>query len=159
MPHSHNSIFQPNLQFIPIQISHSLTSLKISHGLSNSLTAFPVAAFRQLISLRELDLSNNHLSQISDTSFHFLSNLRTLELNDNAINDIQKGTFQGDHHERLENILLNFNNLKSIQQHTFVDLKVSAVYERENRSYRWHRKLKHAVVHFALVIRHLVNFN
>lgn len=101
-----------------------MTSLKISHGLATSLTAFPGPAFRQLISLRQLDLSNNHLTSISDTSFHFLSNLRTLELNDNAIGEIHKGTFQGDHHAQLENIRLNFNNLKVIQQHTFVDLKV-----------------------------------
>lgn len=77
-----------------LQIGHSLTSLKISHGFDSSLTAFPTQSFRTLTSLHELDLSNNHLKSISDTSFHFLQNLRTVELNDNAIERISKGTFQ-----------------------------------------------------------------
>lgn len=106
------------------QISHSLTSLKISHGLTNSITSFPVA-LRPLTSLQYLDLSNNRLSSISDASLHFLTSLRTLELNDNAIDQILKGTFQGDHHSNLQFIALNFNNMKHIEQHTFVDLKVN----------------------------------
>lgn len=108
------------------KISHSLTSLKISHGLSSSITSFPVA-IRPLSSLQYLDLSNNRLSSISDASLHFLTNLKILELNDNAIEQIAKGTFQGDHHSNLQFIGLNFNNIRNIEQHTFVDLKVKKI--------------------------------
>lgn len=74
--------------------------------------------------MRSLDLSNNHLTSVSDASFLSLNNLRTLELNDNLIEQIAKGTFQGDVHTNLESIALHFNNIKQVQQHTFVDLKV-----------------------------------
>ncbi|XP_055324765.1 chaoptin [Sitodiplosis mosellana] len=105
------------------EIGHSLTSLKIAHGLSGSFTAFPAQSFRTLTSLQELDLSNNQLKSISDTSFHFLNNLRTVELNDNVIEKISKGTFQGDIHSKLEILALHYNSMKKIEENTFVDLK------------------------------------
>lgn len=77
-----------------MQIGHSLTSLKISHGFGNTVTSFPSQSIRSLTSLQELDFSNNRFKIISDTSFHFLHNLKHLELNDNAIDQVLKGTFQ-----------------------------------------------------------------
>lgn len=59
-----------------------------------------------------------------DTSFHFLKKLKNLELQDNIIEQVYKGTFQGDIHSNLETISMSFNNIRGIQQHTFVDLPV-----------------------------------
>lgn len=120
------------------QISHSLSSLKISHGLSSEIISFPIA-LRPLTSLQNLDLSNNHLSSLSETSLHFLTNLRTLELNDNSIDQISKGTFQGDHHSSLQLISLNFNLIRRIEQHTFVDLKVMNDIRRKKMKRKSHQ--------------------
>lgn len=104
------------------EIGHSLLSLKIAHGLSAQMTQLP--DIRELTSLKELDLSNNRLKSISDTAFHFLRNLETLELNDNQIEQLQKGTFQRDIHQKLGEVAIEFNSLRHISTHTFVDLEV-----------------------------------
>ncbi|KAK9879164.1 hypothetical protein WA026_004016 [Henosepilachna vigintioctopunctata] len=103
-------------------IGHSLVSLKLSHGLSTNMQNIPADALKQLTNLEELDLSNNRIRNVPDTSIHFLKKLKTLELQDNVIENLQKGTFQGDIHDDLENIYLSFNNIKSLKQHTFVEL-------------------------------------
>lgn len=103
-------------------IGHSLVSLKIAHGLSALMTQLP--DIRELTSLTHLDLSNNRLKSISETSFHFLKNLQVLELNDNQIEQISKGTFQRDIHQKLEEIAIEFNSLRHISTHSFVDLEV-----------------------------------
>ncbi|XP_057660248.1 chaoptin isoform X3 [Diorhabda carinulata] len=105
-----------------IDIAHSLKHLKLSHGLSSSLTVIPVDSIKVLSNLKELDLSNNKLKTMPETSFHFLKQLEKLELQDNNIEIIHKGTFQGDIHEDLEEIYLSFNSIKLIGQHTFVHL-------------------------------------
>lgn len=105
------------------EIGHSLVSLKIAHGLSAQMTQLP-NDIRELTSLKELDLSNNRLKSIGDNAFHFLKNLETLELNDNLIEQLQKGTFQRDIHQKLEEVALEFNSLRLISMHTFVDLEV-----------------------------------
>lgn len=74
------------------QVGHSLTSLRISRGLS--MDSIPVAAFKALKSLEELDLTNNRLTKVPDTSFHNLKNLRVVEMHDNLIDQLSKGTFQ-----------------------------------------------------------------
>lgn len=103
-------------------IGHSLVSLKIAHGLSAQMTQLP--DIRDLTSLTHLDLSNNRLKSISETSFHFLKNLQVIELNDNQIEHILKGTFQRDIHQQLEEISMEFNSLRNIGMHSFVDLEV-----------------------------------
>lgn len=103
-------------------IGHSLMSLKIAHGLSAQMTQLP--DIRELTSLRELDLSNNRLKTISDNAFHFLKSLVVLELNDNQIEVLAKGTFQRDFHQKLEEVSLEFNSLKTLSTHSFVDLEV-----------------------------------
>lgn len=105
------------------EIGHSLISLKIAHGLSSLMTQMP--DIRELTSLQELDFSNNRLKSIGDNSFHFLKNLEVLELDDNQIEQLQKGTFQRDIHQKLEEISIEFNSLKHISTHSFVDLEVS----------------------------------
>lgn len=77
-----------------LEIGHSLTSIRMSHALASSVTAFPVKPFSYLTSLRYLDLSNNRLKSVGDTSFHFMKPLRTLDLSDNQIEGVAKGTFQ-----------------------------------------------------------------
>lgn len=104
------------------EIGHSLVSLKIAHGFSSQMTQLP--DLRDLTSLSELDLSNNRLKTISDTAFHFLKNLEVLELNDNQIEQLQKGTFQRDIHQKLEEIAMEFNSLRHVTTHSFVDLEV-----------------------------------
>lgn len=105
-----------------VEIGHSLVSLKIAHGLSPQMTQLP--DIRELTSLTHLDLSNNRLKSISDFAFHFLKNLQKLELNDNQIELLAKGTFQRDIHQKLEEISVEFNNLRHISTHSFVDLEV-----------------------------------
>ncbi|CAH1176590.1 unnamed protein product [Phaedon cochleariae] len=103
-------------------IGHSLTHLKLSHALSSSFSNVPIDAISVLSNIKELDLSNNRLKIMPETSFHFLRNLRKLELQDNIIEIIHKGTFQGDIHTELMEIHLSFNNIRSITQHSFVNL-------------------------------------
>jgi Leucine-rich repeat (LRR) protein len=105
------------------EIGHSLISLKIAHGLSSLMTQLP--DLRDLTSLKELDLSNNRLKSIGDNSFHFLKNLQVLELDDNQIELLAKGTFQRDIHQNLLEVSMEFNSLKHISTHSFVDLEVS----------------------------------
>lgn len=104
------------------EIGHSLVSLKIAHGFSSQMTQLP--DLRDLTSLSKLDLSNNRIKSISDTAFHFLKNLEVLELNDNQIEQLQKGTFQRDIHQKLEEIAMEFNSLRHVTTHSFVDLVV-----------------------------------
>lgn len=106
-----------------VEIGHSLMSLKIAHGLSSQMTQVP--DLRELTSLKMLDLSNNRLKSISDTSFHFLKELQMLELNDNQIEQLHKGTFQRDIHHQLEEVAFEFNSLRHISTHSFVDLEVT----------------------------------
>jgi Leucine-rich repeat (LRR) protein len=115
-------------------IGHSLISLRMSHGLG-SMSSLPSDALKSLTSLQELDMSNNKISSLSDTSFHFLKNLRTLEMHDNVIDELKKGTFQGDIHVKLEEVSFEFNNIKQISQHTFVDLEVR--FNRSTHQYTW----------------------
>lgn len=131
------------------EIGHSLTSIRMSHSLASTITAFPVKPFSWLTSLKHVDLSNNRLKSVGDTSFHFMKSLRTLDLSDNQIEGVAKGTFQvkllicrcgrlhsliklniskqGDTHRELEMISFSYNSINQIAQHTFVDLNVSCV--------------------------------
>uniref|UniRef100_A0A336KC85 CSON002513 protein n=1 Tax=Culicoides sonorensis TaxID=179676 RepID=A0A336KC85_CULSO len=121
------------------EIGHSLTSLRISHGLS--MDTLPVAAFKVLKSLEELDLTNNRLNKIPDTSFHNLKNLKVVEMHDNAIEQLSKGTFQGDLHHHLELVSFAFNNIRLISQHTFVDLRsLQKIRLEDNKIERIERK-------------------
>ncbi|RZF46767.1 hypothetical protein LSTR_LSTR002630 [Laodelphax striatellus] len=104
------------------EVGHSLTSLRMSHALSNSLKVVPSDALKPLSSLQSLDLSHNYLQTMPETSFHFLRRLRTLKLQDNRIDAVIKGTFQGDIHSSLEDLYLSFNKLSTVNTHTFVDL-------------------------------------
>ncbi|KAJ8916973.1 hypothetical protein NQ315_008373 [Exocentrus adspersus] len=103
-------------------IGHSLIHLKLSHALSYSVSNMPVDSIKVLLNLEELDLSHNKIKTMPDTSFHFLRRLKILELQDNIIEIVHKGTFQGDIHYNLEQIYLSFNNIRQINQHTFVNL-------------------------------------
>ncbi|KRT80569.1 hypothetical protein AMK59_7610 [Oryctes borbonicus] len=103
-------------------VAFSLTTLLLSHAFAPSLQELPLDPFKYLVNLEELDVSNNKLKSLADTSFHFLKKLKILEMQDNVIENLLKGTFQGDIHSKLEAIYFSFNNIKSIQQHTFVDL-------------------------------------
>lgn len=107
-------------------IGLSLTSLKISHGLSSSITLFP-EVLKELEALRKIDFSNNKIRTLTDLSFYFLKNLEIVNLNDNQIEFMPKGTFQSDVHRRLEEISMEFNSLKNIITHTFVDLEVRLI--------------------------------
>ncbi|CAH0558981.1 unnamed protein product [Brassicogethes aeneus] len=97
------------------EIGHSLVTLRLTRGLSSSYKNIPAEAFKVLVNLENLDLSNNRIKTMQDTAFHFLKKLKTLELQDNIIEI-------GDIHQNLEEIYLSFNNIKVLQQHTFVDL-------------------------------------
>ncbi|EZA58102.1 Chaoptin [Ooceraea biroi] len=106
------------------EVGHSLLTLRISHGLSSSISEMPNRSFKSLTNLQHLDFSNNKIRSLPATSFHFLKRIKRIELEDNEINDIPKGTFQGDIHSTLEEINFAFNQVKSLQTHTFVDLSV-----------------------------------
>lgn len=107
-------------------IGLSLISLKISHGLSSSMSQFP-ENLRELEALRKLDFSNNRLRTLNDLSFYFLKNLEIVNLNDNQIEVMPKGTFQSDVHRKLEEVSMEFNSLKNIITHSFVDLEVRPI--------------------------------
>ncbi|XP_015178176.1 PREDICTED: chaoptin-like isoform X2 [Polistes dominula] len=104
------------------EVGHSLLTLRISHGLSSSITEIPNKPFKSLTNLQHLDFSNNKIKSMPDTAFHFLKRIKRIELQDNEIDAIPKGTFQGDIHSMLEEVNFAFNQIKSIQTHTFVDL-------------------------------------
>lgn len=111
-----------NISLIFFQIALTLKTLKMPRSLSSSTQKLPMEALRHLQNLRELDLSHNKLRTMPETSFHFLKKLKVLLLHDNILDMILKGTFQGDIHSTLETISLSFNNIRTISQHTFVDL-------------------------------------
>jgi Leucine-rich repeat (LRR) protein len=103
-------------------IAHTLVSLKIAHGFSTNMQNLP--DLRDLTSLEEINFSNNRLKNIDDYALHSNKNLKTLRLTDNQIEQIPKGIFQPDIHRKLEEVSLEFNNLRHISTHTFVDLEV-----------------------------------
>ncbi|XP_029169466.1 LOW QUALITY PROTEIN: chaoptin [Nylanderia fulva] len=104
------------------EVGHSLLTLRISHGLSSTISEIPSRPFKSLTNLQHLDFSNNKIRSLPATSFHFLKRIKRIELQDNEIDNISKGTFQGDIHSMLEEINFAFNQVKSLQTHTFVDL-------------------------------------
>lgn len=77
-----------------MQVGHSLLTLRMSNGLSDSTTELPSKPFKSLTNLQHLDLSNNRIKTMPDTSFHFLKRIKRIELQDNEIQEIRKGTFQ-----------------------------------------------------------------
>ncbi|XP_049797448.1 chaoptin [Schistocerca nitens] len=104
------------------EIGHSLTWLRMAHGLASSVGTLPHEALRPLVNLESLDMSNNRLRTMPETSFHFLRRLRVLQLQDNQIEHVPKGTFQGNIHSGLEEVYLSLNSLSAVNTHTFVDL-------------------------------------
>ncbi|KAG7188011.1 hypothetical protein KM043_017654 [Ampulex compressa] len=104
------------------EVGHSLLTLRISNGLASAVNEIPNKPFKSLTNLQHLDFSNNNIKSMPDTSFHFLKRIKRIELQDNEIDSIPKGTFQGDIHSTLEEINFAFNQIKSLQTHTFVDL-------------------------------------
>lgn len=103
-------------------VAHTLTTLRIARGFSALMSQLP--DIREIVSLEELDLSNNKFKSISETAFHSMKNLRLLKLNDNLLDQLPKGIFQRDIHQRLEEVSFEFNSLRHISTHTFVDLEV-----------------------------------
>lgn len=103
-------------------LEHSLIALKMAHALSPDYHTLSPNIFKPMSSLEYLDMSNNRIKAISETSFHFMKTIKGLEFRDNQIDQINKGTFQGDIHNKLETISFAFNAIKYIAQHTFVDL-------------------------------------
>ncbi|XP_063912433.1 chaoptin-like isoform X1 [Zophobas morio] len=117
-----------------VDIGESLTVLKLSAGLATSLQNLPSDAFKSLPNLEELNLGNNRIKNMPDTSFHFLRKLKVLYIQDNVIEVLRKGTFQGDIHGDLTRLYFSFNNLKTIQQHTFADLfKLEQIHLDDNK--------------------------
>ncbi|KAJ3628300.1 hypothetical protein MTP99_015615 [Tenebrio molitor] len=117
-----------------VDIGDSLVLLKLSHGFSSSVQNLPSDAIKVLTNLEELDLSNNRIKNVPDTSFHFLKKLRRLYMQDNTIESIHKGTFQGDIHQDLTELYLSFNNIRTVQQHTFADLaQLEQIHLDDNR--------------------------
>lgn len=107
------------------EIGHTLISLKVARGLSPLMIQLP--DLRELTSLEELDFSNNKLKAIGDTAFHLMKNLRLLKINDNQLEQLTKGLFQRDIHQKLEEIHIEFNSIRHISTHTFVDLEVNCL--------------------------------
>lgn len=104
------------------EVGHSLISLAITHGFSTQVTQLP--DLRELTSIEELDFSNNRIKTISDTAFHSMKNLRVLKMSDNLMEQLPKGIFQRDIHQKLEEVNFEFNLLRHVSTHTFVDLEV-----------------------------------
>ncbi|XP_012225901.1 chaoptin isoform X2 [Linepithema humile] len=104
------------------EVGHSLLTLRMSHGLSSSISEIPSRPLKSLTNLQYLDFSNNKIRSLPATSFHFLKRIKRIELQDNEIDNIPKGTFQGDIHSTLEEINFAFNQVRGLQTHTFVDL-------------------------------------
>ncbi|KYN18187.1 Chaoptin [Trachymyrmex cornetzi] len=105
-----------------MHVGYSLLTLRMSHGLSSSISEIPNRPFKSLRNLQHLDLSNNKIRSLSATSFHFLNRIKRIELQDNEIDSILKGTFQGEIHSTLEEINFAFNQVRDLQTHTFIDL-------------------------------------
>nr|CAD7393869.1 unnamed protein product [Timema cristinae] len=123
------------------KVGHSLTFLRVAHGFSSSMSSVPSESLKPLVNLQYLDLSNNRLSSMPETSFHFLRKLRILELQDNQLDQVHKGTFQGGIHSSLEKLYLSYNNLNSINTHTFVDLSsLERLHLDDNRITRVERR-------------------
>nr|CAD7567857.1 unnamed protein product [Timema californicum] len=124
-----------------LEVGHSLTFLRVAHGFSSSVSSVPSESLKPLVNLQYLDLSNNRLSSMPETSFHFLRKLRILELQDNQLDQVHKGTFQGGIHSSLEKLYLSYNNLNSINTHTFVDLSsLERLHLDDNRITRVERR-------------------
>lgn len=104
------------------EVGHSLLTLRMSHGLSSTISEIPNRPFKSLTNLQHLDFSNNKIRSLPATSFHFLKRIKRIEFQDNEIDNIPKGTFQGDIHSTMEEINFAFNQVKNLQTHTFVDL-------------------------------------
>lgn len=105
------------------EIGHSLLSLMITHGFSNQVTQLP--DLNELTSIEDLDFSNNRIKAISNTAFHNMKNLKKLQINDNLLELLPKGIFQRDIHQKLEEVSFEFNMIRHISTHTFVDLEVN----------------------------------
>jgi Leucine-rich repeat (LRR) protein len=103
----------------------SLISLKIVHGFSTSFSQFP--DIRELEGLKQIDFSNNRLRTLTDQSLYSLKNIEIVNLNDNQIEHLPRGTFQSDIHRRLEEVSIEFNFIKNIITHCFVDLEVRSI--------------------------------
>lgn len=69
-------------------------TLRMSHGLSSTISEIPSRQLSSLTNLQHLDFSNNKLKSLSATSFHFLKRIKRIEFQDNEIANIPKGTFQ-----------------------------------------------------------------
>nr|CAD7423248.1 unnamed protein product [Timema monikensis] len=124
-----------------LEVGHSLTFLRVAHGFSSSMSSVPSESLKPLVNLQYLDLSNNRFSSMPETSFHFLRKLRILELQDNQLDQVHKGTFQGGIHSSLEKLYLSYNNLNSINTHTFVDLSsLERLHLDDNRIIRVERR-------------------
>lgn len=108
------------------EVGHSLLSLAITHGFSHQVTQLP--DLRELTSIEELDFSNNRIKTISDIAFHSMKNLRVLKMSDNLMEQLPKGIFQRDIHQKLEEVNFEFNLLRHVSTHTFVDLEVKFSY-------------------------------
>jgi Leucine-rich repeat (LRR) protein len=104
------------------EIGHSLISFRAARAFSTTVNQLP--DMRELTSLEELDVSNNKLKSIGETAFHSMKQLRVLRANDNLLEQIPKGLFQREIHRKLEEIVLDFNAIRHIATHTFVDLEV-----------------------------------
>ncbi|CAD1476915.1 unnamed protein product [Heterotrigona itama] len=123
------------------EVGHSLLILRMSHGLSSSVSEIPSGPFKFLTNLQHLDFSNNKIKSLPDTAFHFLKRIRRMELQDNEIDNIRKGTFQGDIHSYLEEVNFSFNMITTIQTHTFVDLpKLTMINLEDNAINRIERR-------------------
>jgi Leucine-rich repeat (LRR) protein len=107
------------------EIGHSLISLRMARGFSSLMNQLP--DMRELTELQELDVSNNKLKSIGETTFHTFKQLTVFRANDNLLEQIPKGLFQRDIHRKLEEVAFDFNAIRHISTHTFVDLEVGAI--------------------------------
>ncbi|XP_036140371.1 chaoptin isoform X2 [Monomorium pharaonis] len=116
------------------EVGHSLLTLKMSHGLSSTISEIPSRSLKSLTNLQHLDFSNNKIRSLPATAFHFLKRIKRIELQDNEIDNIPKGTFQGDIHSTLEEVNFAFNQVKSLQTHIFVDLSALTIINMEDNT-------------------------
>ncbi|KAJ8882254.1 hypothetical protein PR048_018742 [Dryococelus australis] len=127
------------LETCPFRAPHKKESQTDKSGEWGGLGALGGSA--ALGNLQYLDFSNNRLRSMPETSFHFLRRLKVLQLHDNQIENVFKGTFQGGIHSSLEKLYLSFNNLNTINTHTFVDLtSLERLYLDDNQITRVERR-------------------